>query len=224
MGHLSSRARVGSLGPARNRRWRALGVGIFALFVLLAFGAWGAAGRRGVPDDHVDRIGTGGGLTRAPLPHRFVDRSSGVAVRYPAGWRVDQRALTRLLSPRQLLVVSSFPIRQRRPDPNCTPSTAIKELPPTGVLLFLLEQPSAGNRPSAHFSKRPARFHLEHQAAQGRECFGVTREIDFRSAGRDIYTFAYFGPKASSQGENLADRVLNSLKLKRRVESRKVIT
>lgn len=49
MGHLSSRARVGSLGPARNRRWRALGVGIFALFVLLAFGAWGAAGRRGVP-------------------------------------------------------------------------------------------------------------------------------------------------------------------------------
>ncbi len=88
------------------------------------------------------RVGTAGGLTRAPLPHRFVDRSSGVAVRYPAGWRVDQRALTRLLSPRQLLVVSSFPIRQRRPDPNCTPSTAIKELPPTGVFLFLLESSS----------------------------------------------------------------------------------
>jgi len=150
----------------------------------------------------------------APLPHRFLDSARGVAIRYPAGWRVDQRPLTRLASPRQLLVVSSFPIRQRRPDPNCTPKTAISELPSAGALLFLLEHPSAGNRPSdSFFAKRPARFHLENLAAQPLECFGMSREIDFQTAGRELYLLAYFGPKASRPTEQLADRTLDSLML-----------
>jgi len=137
-----------------------------------------------------------------------------VAIRYPAGWRVDQRPLTRLASPRQLLVVSSFPIRQRRPDSNCTPKTAISELPSAGALLFLLEQPSAGNRPSdSFFAKRPACFHLENLAARPRECFGMSREIDFQTAGRELYLLAYFGPKASRSTEQLADRTLDSLAL-----------
>jgi len=150
----------------------------------------------------------------ARLPQRFIDPARGVAVRYPAGWRVHQRPLTRLISPRQLLVVSSFPIRQRRPDPNCTPKTAIGELPSTGALLFLLAQPSAGDPPRGSlFGKRPARFDLEHLAAQPRECFGISRAIDFHAAGQDLYLLAYFGPKATRQTEQLADRTLDSLVL-----------
>jgi hypothetical protein len=149
----------------------------------------------------------------APLQYRFVDRSSGVTVRYPGGWWVDRRGLTRLTSPRQLLVVSSFAIRQRRPDPNCTPATAISELPPGGALLLLLEEPLADNPPGAKafFSRRPVRFHLERLAARDRECFGVSRELAFRSAGRDIYVLAYLGRRVSLHTETLADQVLDSL-------------
>jgi Tol biopolymer transport system component len=132
-----------------------------------------------------------------------------VTIRYPAGWRVDQRELTSLFSPRQILVVSSFPIRQRHPDPNCTPRTAIQELPPTGAFLFLLADQSHAR---GSFG-RPAHFHLERLAPQTRECFGISRQVDFRSGGRDIYVLAYFGPKASSHAEKLANRVLDSLKL-----------
>ena len=150
-----------------------------------------------------------------PLPHRFVDSSSGVSVRYPTGWRVDQWPVTRLLSPRQILVLTSFSIRQRRPDPNCTPRTAVNELPPTGVLLFLLEQPqgdesNAGNS----LGNRPAHFHLERLAARDIECFGASRQVVFRGPGREIvYVLAYFGPKASVHTKNLADRALDSLRL-----------
>jgi hypothetical protein len=148
-----------------------------------------------------------------PPPHLFVDRARGVTVRYPAGWRVRERALTQLTSPRQLLVVSSFAIRQRRPDPNCTPWTAIRELPSTGALLILLEEPLADNWPDAKafFGRRPARFHLERLAAQVRECFGVSRELAFRSAGRGIYVVAYLGRRVGLRKEILADRVLESL-------------
>lgn len=37
------------MGSATNRRWRVLVAGILALFGLLAFGVWGAAGSSGVP-------------------------------------------------------------------------------------------------------------------------------------------------------------------------------
>ena len=149
------------------------------------------------------------------VPHRFVDRAAGLVVRIPGGWRADQRPLTRLISPRQLLVISSFPIRQRRPDPNCAPRTAISELPPTGALLLLLEQPSAANGSGGHalFGKRPHHFDLERLRARPRECFGVARELDFQITGRKIYLVACFGPKASKQTQHLADRVLDSLVL-----------
>ncbi|MGI8712429.1 MAG: hypothetical protein ACR2NR_04455 [Solirubrobacteraceae bacterium] len=133
-----------------------------------------------------------------PLPQRFIDTTRGVAVRHPAEWRVHQRPLTRLISPRQLLVVSSFPIRQRHPDPNCTPKTAIGELPSTGALLFLLAQASAAGRPRGSlFGKRPARFDLEHLAAQPLQCFGISRAIDFHAAGQELYLLSYFGPSAT---------------------------
>lgn len=154
-----------------------------------------------------------------PLPRHFVDRSTGVSVRYPAGWHIDQRPLTRTVSPQQLLAVSSFPLRQPHPDPNCTPTTALKELPPNGALLILLEQANAGDLSSSVFSRRPAQFHLETQPAQPRECFGVSREITFEDAGRDIYAIAYFGPKASLGSKRLVDRVLESLKLSKRKPS-----
>jgi streptogramin lyase len=177
---------------------------------------------------HLVLAGCGNGDSSSPsqrqdarLPNRFVDSARGVAVRYPAGWRVDQRPLTQLTSPRQLLVVSSFSIRQRRPDTNCTPTTAITELPATGALLFLLEQP---HTPHSHgdssFAKRPTRFRVEKLAAQPRECFGISRQIDFQTAGREFYLLAYFGPKASRHTEQLADRTLDSLVLHARTQRR----
>jgi hypothetical protein len=128
---------------------------------------------------------------------------------------VHRRSLTRLTSPRQPLVVSSFPIRQRRPDPNCTPKTPISQLPPTGALLFLLGQPSMAGGSAARHSvgKRPPHFHLEDLVAQPLECFGTSRAVDFQAAGRELYLLAYFGPRASRHTEQLADQTLDSLTL-----------
>jgi hypothetical protein len=112
-----------------------------------------------------------------------------------------------------MLAASSFAIRQRRPDPDCTPRTAMRELPPDGALLFLPEEPLADSQPGANafFGRRPAHFHLERLAAQDRECFGVSRELAFRTAGRDVYVLAYLGRRVSVHTEILADRVLDSV-------------
>jgi hypothetical protein len=149
------------------------------------------------------------------LSRKFVDRASGLAVRVPAGWQVDQRPLTMLRSPHQLLVLSSFPIRQGRPDNNCSPTTATGELPPSGALLLVLGQTPVATMSGARalFGTRPNEFHLERLLARQHECFGNVRELGFHAAGQDIYVLAYFGPKASAHTQQLADQALDSLVL-----------
>ena len=89
----------------------------------------------------------------------------------------------------------------------------MRELPPDGALLFLLEEPLPDSKPGANafFTRRPARVHLERLVAQDRECFGVSRELAFRTAGRDVYMLAYLGRRVSLHTEILADRVLDSV-------------
>jgi streptogramin lyase len=151
------------------------------------------------------------------LPRRFVDRRLGITMSYPPGWQIHQRPLTRVISPRQLLALTSFAIRQQRPDPNCTPKTAVSQLPPHGVLLILLEQTPPQTRSGGHgfFGQRPEHFRLEDLAARQYECFGLARELAFQTAGRDLYLLAYLGPTVARRTEQLADRALDSLRLTR---------
>ncbi|MGH2875277.1 MAG: Kelch repeat-containing protein [Solirubrobacteraceae bacterium] len=152
---------------------------------------------------------------RRRLPRHYENQRLHIAVRYPAGWRISKRTLTRLVSPRQLLVVSSFPIRQHHPDPNCTPQTALSQMPPGGALLLLFEQQPPQTSPSARrfFGPRPIPFDLEQLAPRPYECFGLSRAVNFHSHGREIELIAYFGPSASPRTLRLADQTLDSLSL-----------
>lgn len=151
----------------------------------------------------------------APPARQFVDRRLGITINYPTGWHIHQRPLTQVISPRQLLVLSSFAIRQRHPDANCAPKTAVSQLPPGGVLLILLEQAPPQTRSGAHgfFGRRPGRFRLQDLPGRRYECFGLARELAFRTAGRDLYLLAYLGPNAARRTEQLADRAMDSLGL-----------
>src|SRR4051794_28404921 len=105
------------LGPGRRPRTcvRRLVV-VTSLSIAITLVVAGFAGA-GTPNE-VPRSG--------PLPHRFLDRRRDLSVRLPAGWYVHRRPLTQLVSPRQLLAVSSYRIHQRGLDSNCTPRTAIR--------------------------------------------------------------------------------------------------
>ena len=167
--------------------------------------------------------GCGGGANRpaarpdAPLPNRYVNRSLDVSVRYPDGWRLHRKPLTKLGDPRQILALSSYPIRQRHPE-HCAPPTAIKERQPRGAFVFLLEARGAGTRDrGGHlYHRRPAHFHLAPRAHRSLECFGPAQAIPFRSAGRDIWALVYLGRRVSSHTRNRAERVLDSLRLRAR--------
>lgn len=165
--------------------------------------------------------GGGGGDPRpghsdAPLPNRYANGPLDVSVRYPDGWRVDRKPLSKLGDPRQILAVSSYPIRQRHPE-HCAPPTAIRERQPRGAFLLVLEARGAGTRDrGGHlYRPRPPHFHLGLRAKRSLECFDPAQAVPFQSAGRDIWALVYLGRRASPHTRNLAERVLDSLSLRR---------
>ena len=52
----------------------------------------------------------------------------------PAGWRDVGPELTQLSEPRQRLAAATFDVRQTKPDHNCSPATARRQMPAGGAL------------------------------------------------------------------------------------------
>ena len=85
----------------------------------------------------------------------------GVSARLPARWYLVTTPLTKVVSPVQRLVVASYRLRQDRPDPGCTPDTAIRRLPANGAFLLMWEHTSESRlsrRDLLRFDRRPAQI------------------------------------------------------------------
>ena len=141
----------------------------------------------------------------AALPE--LDAAAGLAFVHPIGWRYYRRPLTQAIAPGEQLALGTFRLRQRRPDANCTPATALRSRPPGGGFLFVYEStlnPTELGRVPA----RPRRLTLS--GPRPYECFGASWRVDFRDGGR-AFTAHVYGPPARRR-EALA--ILDSLRIR----------
>ena len=124
-----------------------------------------------------------------------------------------KQQLTQLGDPHQVFAASTFPIHQLKPDSNCTPRTAIRELPRDGAMVWLLERRDVAAREGRSFYKpRPSHFSLKHY--YGHECYGDAYVFDFRHRGRFFIAIVYLHPQAVSPVTRAAAAgVLDSLRV-----------
>jgi hypothetical protein len=148
---------------------------------------------------------------------RFEDEASGLAVAYPSSWHLIRQPLTQVGYPTQRLVVTSFPLRQKRPDRNCAPKTAIEQLPPDGAFLYMFEYRRYAGRPLllARFPLRPKHFRLRKKAFVPYECFGLSYGLYFRDKWRAFQAHVFLGKRATRRTRALLLETLDSLSIRR---------
>jgi protein MpaA len=126
---------------------------------------------------------------------------AGISGRLPDGWRVVQRHFTPCIDPREVLTIASFPVAAR------------PVLPRDGAFLTLEERDSD----AARMPRRPERFRLRGKPS-GMECCAPLHApgwgLQFRSAGRGFYVYAFLGPNSAPQTRADLTRVLDSLRIR----------
>jgi hypothetical protein len=147
---------------------------------------------------------------------RYHDPKNGVSASIPPGWSVDHQQLTQLADPHQVFAASSFHLRQEKPDRNCTPRTAIKEMH-DGAFVFVIEREGTRKSREANrwYRPRSGRFRLGASKYEGRECFGESYQWIFRDRGRYFYAFVYLNPRRTPHStRRAAITLLTSLRFK----------
>jgi hypothetical protein len=148
---------------------------------------------------------------------RFHDIELGISGRHPQAWH-RARALTNLVSPREVLALATYPLRDRADAGECAPDTARADMEPGGVFLWLLEyRPLRGDVwagfPRERFAPRPDRFELDRGDLGGNNsCFpGPTYRTSFRAADRPFDLLIAFGGHATDERLKETEAILNSL-------------
>ncbi len=138
-------------------------------------------------------------------------RRERLSIELPTGWHVHTRPLTSVTDPVQRLSITSFPLRQTRPDTGCFPATALKALPANGVLIQIWEYPDA---PVMSFPPRPRNVRFPYMMT-GRECGGErTTSTLFRDHGRAFQVDVTVGPRAGTAEGRRAGRVVDTLRVR----------
>jgi hypothetical protein len=154
--------------------------------------------------------------SRAADPTGLTDVGAGISVRQPASWHRVAPPISGLSYPGERLLLTSYPTSAGG---GCGPDRAIKDLPASGALIYLLEyRPSVGDpwrglRRSS-FPPRPAHFALRRSALGHYECVvGVPSYlIRFRDADRPFQLHVALGPRATPARRAQVLRVLDSLR------------
>lgn len=140
----------------------------------------------------------------------FDDASRGVHLVHPSAWRVYPQALTQAVSARDQIALGTFALQQRRPDPNCTPATALRARRPGSGFLFLFEYRGLSQKQLERFPQRPATLRLPPSAFAPYECMGRSWLVRFRDHGRAFQAHIYGGQPRRRQ----ALAILDSLRIR----------
>jgi hypothetical protein len=123
------------------------------------------------------------------------DRERGVRFSYPEPWRIYPFQLTGVELPLQI-ALGTFPLEQDRPDPNCTPATALRARGEDGGLLFVFEYSSLSEAQKDRFPRRLGQFELSELDPVPYECFGVSYLIRWREPVSDrVFQAHIYGPR-----------------------------
>jgi hypothetical protein len=160
--------------------------------------------------------------------HRDEDR--GLSVRYPPDWSVAQNPLTNVIVPRELVALSTYPLRGGgKGGGPCAAKSDLEAIPPDGALIWLLEyRPLRGDvwadlRRSS-FPPRPQRFELARDDLQPNSCLtGVgyaprasgplVYTTTFRAADRPLQLSLVFGERVTDTRLAEVEEILKSLEL-----------
>lgn len=131
----------------------------------------------------------------------------------PPGWQAIDRPLTAVTYPIQVLAAATYPVVFRRPPGSCTPTAALEQMPPGGVLLQIIEYapiaPTGKRVRVPRLPPRPARFRWS-DATHGRfECAGPSYKLDYRQEGRALQAQVWTGPAADPRSRAEALRILD---------------
>jgi hypothetical protein len=161
--------------------------------------------------------GCGAGATAGATSgdwHVFASADFGISIRYPADWHVAHDSLTGVEWPPDILAVSSFPLAQPRPDPNCAPVTARSAIPEDGVFIYLFENtgaPSLEEASMQEFPSRPEHFTLDKPVHY--DCFGISHRVAFRERDRLFQAMVAFGPETGAEMRETVLEVLDSIEV-----------
>jgi hypothetical protein len=137
----------------------------------------------------------------------YDDARRGLHLVHPSAWRLYRQTLTQAIAGRDQIALGTFPLRQTKPDPSCTPATALRARPPDGGFIYLFENEGLNRTQLARVPRRPTRLRLTY----GRyECMGPSWRVDFRDGGRAFTAHVYGPPKR--RREALA--ILDSLRVR----------
>lgn len=147
---------------------------------------------------------------------RFHDASARLSIAYPRGWHL-RRSLTKLIYPRERLVLASYPLPRHDNEGECEPKQSLARMPADGVFLSLLEyRPQRGsvwvNLHRRDFPPLPQPFRIERDSLRPNTgCYaGPGFSLTFRAGERPFQLFVAFGPKASDTRIAEIERVLDS--------------
>lgn len=175
----------------------------------------------GESGDVSDERGSGS-ISPAPGLTTYRDDARGYEVTFPSAWHRARENLTRrrLIDPREILTIATFPLRLR-PGESCyppfgAPVPSIDRLGPRDALISVqerikIEEEVADNRPHG-FSLRPLELHYGPGASEcARRRLGRVSFDGFADQGRQFYAFVALGRAASPRTRNAVKRVLDSL-------------
>jgi hypothetical protein len=179
---------------------------VLMLSVSIASGCGGGERASSSPGS-VQGVGVGQGAS-PPDFARFRDRRAAISVAYPSGWHVIRQNVTQV---GQLLVVTSFPLHQSAPDKNCSPKTAIEQMPADGAILYMFEYVRADPRLLARFPSRPTHFRLRTKTLKPYECMGLSYMVRFRDRRRAFQAHVFLGKRATGRTRTRVLEILDSL-------------
>ena len=125
------------------------------------------------------------------------DRQRGVRFSYAAPWREYPFALTEAVELRHQIALGTFALDQPRPDPDCSPVSALRARGEDGGLLLVFEYPDLTVAQLERFPPRPSRFGGDERGPRSYECFGESHLIRWRepTAGDRAFQAHVYGTR-----------------------------
>jgi hypothetical protein len=117
----------------------------------------------------------------------YDDRARGLHLVLSDAWRVYPQQLIAAISAQEQVAFGTFRLHQRRPDGNCTPTTALRQRGREGGFVFMYE--TIGSRHD--YPQLPAKATFPGPFA----CFGTGTAVRFSDHGRSFQAYVY-GPQA----------------------------
>lgn len=141
----------------------------------------------------------------------------GISVAYPSNWQMRSKRLNGVVGPITRFTVTSFPLRQSRPDPDFCARTLNDQWPATGVWMQLTEELDGASlkRLLRRVPPRPRRFRLLRSGAGGLCTRAVSGQLTFHERGRAFYLYYGVGTGASAASRRALVALFNSLRVGR---------